>query len=267
MKLNAAVEDCLEAVGATLRARPRLTERVMQKVRRLTAHHSTEEPSNLAPRPRVHRRRRLLAAAFATVGTVSAVVLIALALLPSPSVGWADVTTAIQSQKWIRGTVTYPDGGRATIWLSPERQIWAFRLEQQGWSQFFDGQQRAKYEYRRGNERITRLLLGEEEARRSSFFDGLSQDETRLHPWLFGEKIVSQKQRRVMEAGKTWIEFQLVLWRGPVNQATLRVDPDTKLPVFALFASPDDATQTYKWQFDYPADGPSDIYALGVPRR
>ena len=203
--------------------------------------------------------------AVVTVATVAGAVLIVLLIVPSPSVGWADVTKAIQSQKWIRGTVTYADGDRGTMWLSPERQILAFKSDR--WFQFFDGRERAKYEYRGREKPIVRLPLGEEDAQRVLPVDALSQDKDVIGPWLFGtEKIVDQKRREVTEDGKTWVEFQLVLWRGEANQATLRVDPETRLPIYLLLTSPDDASKSFKWLFDYPEDGPTDIYALGVPR-
>jgi hypothetical protein len=49
-----------------------------------------------------------------------------------------------------------------------------------------------------------------------------------------------------------------------MTHGTLRVDPETQLPVSLLLRSPTDATKSQKWAFDYPADGPTDIYALGV---
>ena len=73
--------------------------------------------------------------------------------------------------------------------------------------------------------------LGEEDASRVFPVGDLSQNKTVLSPWLFGsEKILSQQRREGTEAGKKWIEFQLVLWRDESNQAMLRVDPETRLP-------------------------------------
>ncbi len=95
----------------------------------------------------------------------------------------------------------------------------------------------------------------------------LAADDRTIGPWLLGtEKIVRQQRREVSEGGKTWIEFELVLWRGEMNHATLRVDPETRLPVYLLSFSPQDKDKSAKWVFDYPSDGPSDIYALGVSR-
>lgn len=264
MNQNTPLEDRLEALGTALRARPGLADCVMDEVRDSIADGSTEESSMPSTRAR-KRRWQLLAASVVTVATVAGAVSIALLVFPSPSVGWADVTKAIQSQRWIRGTATLPSGKGSTMWLSPERQIWAFRLDRSFY--FFDGREQAKYEYHGRDKSIAKLPLGEDDAQRVLPVDALSQDKSVIGPWLLGtEKILQQQRREVTEAGKTWIEFQMVLWRGEMNQATLRVDPKTRLPVYLLFASSEDKTKSYKLHFDYPRDGPADIYALGVPR-
>jgi len=94
----------------------------------------------------------------------------------------------------------------------------------------------------------------------------LSRDEAAIGPWLFGEKIIQQRRQEVTEAGKTWIDFKLTLWRGDTNQATLRVDPETALPVYLHCESSKDDVPSIKWEFDYPDAGPTDIYSMGVPR-
>lgn len=206
-------------------------------------------------RPATRRSWLILASAAAAI---SAACLIAFLLLPSASVGWADVSAAVKSQKWIRATVTW-SGKQSSMWLSPERQVWAFRTD--NWFIFSDGRQRAKYEYRTRDKQIAKMPLGEEDERRVLPVDYLSQG-----PWLFGtERVVSQKRREVTEAGKKWIEFEMVFWRGDMKLGTLRVDPETRLPVYLLLRSPTDSTKSMKYDFDYPADGPADIYALGVP--
>ena len=150
------------------------------------------------------------------------------------------------------------------MWLSPEQQIWAFRLG--GSSYFYNGLEQVKYEFREGDKSITKLPLGEDNAQRVLSMNAWSHGKSAVGHWLFGtEKIVSQERREVAEAGKTWLEFRMTLWRGDMNQATLRVDPETRLPVYLLLMSPKNSKESIKWQFDYPADGPTDIYALGVP--
>ena len=99
-----------------------------------------------------------------------------------------------------------------------------------------------KYEFRAGDKSITKLPLGEDNAQRVLSMNALSHGKSAVGHWLFGtEKILSQERREVTEAGKTWIEFQMTLWRGDMNQATLRVDPETRLPVYLLLMSPKNA--------------------------
>jgi hypothetical protein len=199
---------------------------------------------------------RILASAVPVI--VAACVIIFL-LLPTSTVGWEDVVKTIKSQKWIRATYTVPKSKQAVMWLSPERQVWA--LQTDDWFVYFDGRRQEKYEYRTGQKQIAKMLLSQEDAQRILPVDYMSPGS-----WMFGtEKLVSQKRREVTEAGKTWIDFEIEFHRGVDNLGTLRVDPDTQLPVYMLTKSSKDATKSNKFTFDYPADGPADIYALGVP--
>ncbi len=265
MNDNTPLEDRLESLGAALRSRPGLTRRVMDQVRKSAADGSTPGFSTYTASFTIRRHRRLFTASAGMAAMIGVAILIASTLFPSRSVGWAEVTKAIQSQKWIRGTVTHADGKGATMWLAPERRIWAFSLD--GSFYFNDGREKAKYEYRGSDKAITKLPLGEDNAQRVLPIEALSQDKSAIGPWLFErEKIVEQKRREVTEDGKIWIEFQMVLSRGEMNQATLRVDPETKLPVYLLATSAKDKTKSLKWVFDYPMEGPADIYALGVPQ-
>lgn len=265
------LEASLEALGASLRSRPRLADRVMDEVRRAAADGSNDAQSTPAllpmgaPRRMLRGRRQFFSVAAGTIASISAALLAAIMMLPSPSVGWAEVTRAVEAQPWIRGTATFPQGGQGTMWLSSEQKVWAFQVG--GSTYFYDGVRQVKYELRAGEKAITKLPLGEDDAEKVLAMNALSQDKSAVGHWLFGmEKVVSQAKREVTDSGKTWVEFQLTLWRGDMNRATLRVDPGTRLPVYLLFVSPKDASKSIKWQFDYPANGPSDIYALGVSR-
>ena len=80
------------------------------------------------------------------------------------------------------------------------------------------------------------------------------------------DRIVGRKQRSVEEGGHNWLEYEIELQRGekvPNSTLTIRVDPDTNLPATMKMAF---AERTLQFAFDYPAEGPADIYALGVPR-
>jgi hypothetical protein len=263
MNENRSLEDQLEAVGTALRRRPTITDRVMVDVREVAADGSTEEPVHEKPRVRLWRRR-ITATAAAVVAMVATAVGVLLMLTPAPSVGWAQMVEALQTQRWIRGKVTFSSGREGTMWLSPQRQIWAYKLESV--SRFYDGRERVKYEHHPRENAITKLPLGEEDAQRVLPVEALSRDESAIGPWLFGERIIHQERHEVVEDGKNWIEFKLTRWRGDANQASLRVDPETRLPVYLLLVSPTGEVPPIKWEFDYPDDGPTDIYALGVPR-
>ena len=263
MNQNDPLEQRLESLGAALQERPRLTDRVMEQVRQMDnvkgeAHAAFAENDRRQPIGHARRWKMFSAAAVATC---------ALGLLmifwPSRSAGWEDVLQAVRARPWMRGTVTYLDGKQGTMWLSLKEKLWAFRTEDS--MQFFDGGQHAKYEFETRNKQILKLPLGEEDAQRVMPIENLSRDKQVLGSWLFGEKIVDQKRREIEELGQKWIEFDLVLWRGDTNHATLRVDPKTKLPVFMLVKSPIDSKKSFKWLFDYPEEGPHDIYALGIP--
>lgn len=260
MNQTESLEDRLESLGETLRDRPQLTDRVLEELQRADTSSSFASP---AVRRSMQAPRRFLLAA---IGTALAIALVATAitLLPAPRVGWAQVTAAVRSQAWIRGRITFENGERGTMWLSPERQVWAFRMGKS--SRFFDAREQIKYEHRGGESPIIKLPLGEDNAQRILPIGALSEDGRDIGSWVFGEKVVQQTRREVNEDGKTWIEFQMKLWRGEMNQATLRVDPKTKLPVHLLLRSSKDSAKTLQWSFDYPANGPADIYALGVPR-
>ncbi len=263
MTKGTTLEARLEAVGAALRSRPSLSDRVIEALGESSCQEPTPRRTTHPQSVRMPLRRRSAALAAGTV-LMSAVCLFVLAaLVPSQSFGWADVAAAVRSQRWIRATVDI-DERTSTMWLSPERQIWAFDLGQSRY--FYDGQERAKYEYNSGDQQITKVSLGEQDAEMVLPLGALSQDASALGPWLFGtEKIVHQRRQEIVDGGQQWVEFHLVLWRGDMNHATLRVDPKTRLPVYLLHYAPHDTAASYKWMFDYPDDGPTDIYALGVP--
>lgn len=264
MNESLTLEDRLQALGSALQARPRVSERAMEELRKQSGGPTAEELSQPMPLRGGSRGRRLLVATIGLVATTSAALFIALTLFRSPSVGWAEVTKALESQNWIRGTFSSPNGHQGTMWLSPRRQVWAF--SDSYFKQFCDGSSHTKYERRGSRQPILKLPLGDVDAENILPLAALSQDGDTISPWVLGrDKVIAQSRSEVTEDGETWIEFHLVLWRLDDNEGTLRVDPKTKLPVELRFASSKDPAKSYRWEFDYPAEGPGDIYALGVP--
>ena len=87
-------------------------------------------------------------------------------------------------------------------------------------------------------------------------------------------RIVKQGQRTVTEQGRRWFLYKLELQResdGPepppteVPSATveIRVDPEKMLPELMTLM---EGKVKMEYTFDYPNEGPADIYALGIPR-
>lgn len=277
MNSNSPIEQQLESLGQQLRARPRLVERAMDELRRGIGAPAAEKPvvAKLVERrfgPSTFRSRRSLITIAGLVLAVSAAFAVLLMLSPSTAVGWPDLVNAEKSQNWIRAKCTFPNGGTGVYWFSPPRHIWAFQFPDA--LIFNDGRERAHYEYYLvgrvglemlpGKRSILKLPLGEQTAQDVLPFAGVSAEKTGY--WLFGtEKILSQGRRNVTENGRSWIEIEMVLWRGEMNHATLRVDPATRLPIDMVCRSPD-GKKSMKYMFDYPQEGPTDIYALGVPR-
>ena len=88
---------------------------------------------------------------------------------------------------------------------------------------------------------------------------------------LFRLRIVKQRQRTVTEQGRRWILYELELQHGDPDKSNpndtvsvvIRVNPETMLPDSWTITHGKEKTE---FTFGYPADGPADIYALGVPR-
>ena len=97
MNENRSLEDQLEAVGAALRSRPPIADRVMVEVRE-----GKQDPTGTKPPARI-RRREITAAAASVAAIAATAVVILLALTPAPSIGWAQMAEALQAQPDARG--------------------------------------------------------------------------------------------------------------------------------------------------------------------
>jgi hypothetical protein len=250
-------EDRLERLGAQLRERPPLTDRVMTQLRQSLAEGLVASPAKtVSPRP-AHRRWPFVTA----VAAIAALVAIALIAFPRHSVGWDEINQAVRAQNWIRASVTYVDGQRGTIWMSPQRGIWAYKNDDR--IEFTDGLRKITYDYTTKAGRIIKRRPSDEDRQRVASVD-FAREDVLLSGWLFGERVIEQHRRDVVEGGRNWIEFELVFFRG--NRGILRVDPRTRLPVSLVFTDPKSAKPvTWTWAFDYPTNGPGDIYAMGAP--
>ena len=71
--------------------------------------------------------------------------------------------------------------------------------------------------------------------------------------------ITARSEKKVVVDGREWIDFTFKTARDDV---TLRVDPATNLPMLLTYNHPQSPVRS---RFEYPAEGPENIYAFGAP--
>ncbi len=217
-----SLEDRLEKIGAMLRERPSVVPHVVEELRRAGSSPAALRTADMPPR--MLRRRVWLM--VAGVAALAAAILVMISLMPAASKTWADVVAAVDSKPWVHARAA---DGLSEMWQGSRPPCWAFKARDR--VMFWDEKERAKYEFRIGQNTMSKYPLAPGELDRILLIENSPAGEPRVGPWLFGtERIVSQSQREVVENGRRWIEFQLVLARGAARQATLRVDPQTMLP-------------------------------------
>jgi hypothetical protein len=221
------------------------------------------------PRPRWMRRAALAAAATA------AMVLIALFFsLPPTSSAWSQIGQAVRAMPWIHLKAIGGDGKTRESWLSFSRNVAAMRDDDM--TRYDDLRSGIRYEYDAQHKKLYRLAatpaaareLASAEALFQAIFRGNAIREEDYFPRI---RIVKQRQRTVTEQGRQWLLYELELRSGDpdskdVNNALgmlIRVDPQKLLPVSLTVTSEREKQEV---TFDYPAEGPADVYALGVPR-
>ena len=175
---------------------------------------------------------------------------------------------------WIHVKTVAPKGEARETWLSFPRNVAAVRDD--GIGQFDDFQAGVRYEYDPRQKKLLRLSAttgaAKELGMTAGLFrailrgDGISNDQHSLPL-----QIVRQRQRTVTEEGRQWIVYELELQPGDPDKhearnlasMTIHVDRKTMLPERITLTRPKAELQML---IDYPATGPADIYALGVPR-
>lgn len=216
----------------------------------------------------------------AAIGMMAATATIALvvSLFIWPGHSWAEVVQALESKAWIRMRWEDPSGVENVTWVSLSRDVSARQI---GAERYFDDfRVGTRHEYHPGQsgdgERVVRRPLPE------GFDEDFQSFESQLLRIASGKvpsgspssdgELVSQGQRRVVEDGRTWIEYELATRRRVPElsvQMVFRVDPDTNLPAqWRIVTTRGDQSETVEMQLDYPheSEGPRDIYSLGVSR-
>lgn len=256
MTTDNRLEQDLRELGERLRELPELAPRVMEGVRKLPPSvDSVSAKSTCASSPRRWLWRIVPAACTLLVLAALAIVMFS----PGQSLVWAQVQGELANQAWIRGTLR-KQGRLSVFWFSPRDQVWA-SSSPDSWT-YSDGSRKIRYEYQTRQPKILKSLLPANEEQKYLSLQQSDESDS-LGPWIMGEKIVRQSRRIVEAEGRNWIEYQIVVNRGS-RFMTLRVDPRTRLPVFLTAADAMDGEPTFSWSFDYPEQGPADIFGLGV---
>lgn len=222
------------------------------------------------------RRLTLMAAAG-----IAASLLIGLVLwneFASPS--WADVLEATQSKRWIHGVYSFPgsDERREEFWFSPSLQLAAARGGEK--IVFSDLKRKVRFRYDPAKETVVRSPEsgGNDVHSLQAVFNGILRGDDTLGSPLPRGETVAQRRNEIEQGGQRWFEYELTVKSrmGGPNPSTLtsefvfRVDPETRLVRSMLVSQRTDGKSTFPEQvivdFDYPEQGPEDIYALGVPR-
>jgi hypothetical protein len=242
----------------------------------------------ILPRRRLGQRLVLTAAA-------AALVLLGVGLwLARPMASWADVAHAVQEKTWIHGTIKDRDGATREVWLSPTRGVSAARDRDE--VRFFDQRLRVYYSYQPKDQVLLRVPdtfhteQDEFQTLRQLFQDleqtdiqqtapgsrgQVVQTETKTAVPVLHSQVVDQQRRRIVDDGRQWFEYSLTVRAGPgalgpLGSFVFRVDPQTHLPDSLkwkrLDGTPERLADEFTMQFDYPEQGPVDVYDLGVPR-
>ena len=207
----------------------------------------------------------------AVLGVVAAVCLALGFWFSRPSDLWADVVNAVQAKPWIHGTLrsAKPDESRE-FWISTTRAVGGSRSAEQ--ISYFDGRLRITHQYEPQKKVLYRLPSSSADVGQGQqlleIFQGLFRGDAELKAQLSGLILKDQKRTQTEKDGRRWDEYELVFQipSGPDGDArmTFVVDTQTRLPHSMTWTS--DAGEAGEFIFDYPENGPADIYALGVPK-
>ena len=197
---------------------------------------------------------------------------------------WSQVAETMRGKPWVHGLLKGPDSTSVEIWLSPAQMTAATRIPGTVAS-FGDFRACVLREFNPSDKVISlrpidvsdlgefRLIV--------DVFEMIS--ENRDLAQLKRADLLAQSRREVKEGGNSWTEIEFTLRRRPGQEGTsrlvFRIDPATLLPTSLTFAdaagpSPNQPNTVRanrpvierRFILDYPATGPADIYALGVPK-
>jgi hypothetical protein len=214
------------------------------------------------------RSRRNLVVGFASA--VAACVALGL-WFSRPSDLWADVVKAVQAKPWIHGTRQGANPGQSSeFWISASRGSASSRSQEQ--ISFVDDRLQIIYRYEPQKRILYRLPVSTEDLTEGQqileIFQGLFRGDAELKAGLPGMILKDQKRRQREKDERKWDEYELhflIPTRPDVDvRMTFVVDAQTHLPHSMTMKSI--GGESIECTFDYPENGPADVYALGVPK-
>lgn len=214
--------------------------------------------------------RPLRRSALAIAAVAAIVLACLLPWLAGTRNGWAGVVEAVQAKPWIHARATAPDGQTGELWFSFAHAVSANRHD--GVAGFHDHRLGIVHFYNSASKQLIRSadVYGRNREGLQRFqgaFEAIFRGQEKLDSPFMAANIVEQKRRRVSSDGKTWIEYELLLEMAAKRaRLVFRVDPETRLPESMKLVGLDEGVAATTFRFDYPDEGPADVYALGVPR-
>ncbi len=198
------------------------------------------------------------------VGVAASVLAVVAFFQLEPRFVWAQVVQAVEQRPWIHGAAKDSKGMRE-FWVSLPHELSALRRGE--FARYDDLRAGIRYEFDPRKKSLVRRPLGDDGEFESAarMFRAILRGEPDVG-FGFGERVIKRDRRSINVDGRNWLEYEWALSRyegGKTATATMRVDPERKLPVFLQLNA---AGESVRYDFDYPAEGPADIYALGVPR-
>jgi hypothetical protein len=188
-----------------------------------------------------------------------------------PSDLWADVVKAVQAKPWIHGTLRGAKPGQSReFWLSTSQGTGGSRSEEE--VSFFDDRLRIVHQYNPKEKVLYRLPASPERLAEGqqllATFQGLFHGNAELKAENFPMILKDQTRRQTEKDGRKWdvyeLHFQIPPGPNGDLSMTFMVDAQTRLPHSMTMSN--GGGEAVEWTFNYPENGPADIYALGVPK-
>lgn len=240
---------------------------LLDRVRSRLHEHTVQSPSVLQSRSSSRSSSRWSRRGWLAAIAATSVVLFAFLFSLQPSgVAWSQVAEAVRAMPWIHLRAVGGEGQSRESWLSYSRNTSAMRTDSTVVHD--DYQSGVRFEYDLKERKLYRLSVANEESFRSmeESFRAIFRGDDKFGGNFAGRPIIKQQQRTVSEQGRQWIMYELELQDTDPDKtfsAEVRVDPQKMLPDLMTFVQGEERRQ---FKIDFPNEGPTDIYALEVPR-